>query len=129
MSTACDGRQKDSVVQAIMNALTLDATWSPRSGHQIGARQHETRKATNASAVWRSPRLVFNHAPIPRIEDDEVLIQVKACGVCGTDVHCCEQDNEGYVRFSGAAKLPVILGHEFAGKVVDAGSKVTDLKV
>lgn len=58
--------------------------------------------------------------PIPAIGDDEVLIQVKSCGICGTDVHIYEGDK-------GAANCPsgTALGHEFSGVVVKTGSAVT----
>lgn len=58
--------------------------------------------------------------PIPAIGDDEVLIQVKSCGICGTDVHIYEGDK-------GAANCPsgTALGHEFSGIVVKTGSTVT----
>ena len=60
---------------------------------------------------------------IPRIGKDEVLIKVKACGVCGTDVHIYEGDK-------GAAEVtpPTILGHEFSGVIMEAGEDVTGLK-
>lgn len=59
-------------------------------------------------------------SPIPSIGDEEVLIQVKACGICGTDVHIYEGDK-------GAAEVnpPIILGHEFSGVVTDTGRFVT----
>lgn len=55
----------------------------------------------------------------PKPGDKEVLIQVKACGVCGTDIHIYEGDQ-------GAAEvtLPTILGHEFSGVIVETGSGV-----
>jgi len=55
--------------------------------------------------------------PVPGPRD--VLIQVKACGVCGTDVHIYEGDQ-------GAAEVtpPTILGHEFSGVVAEVGSEV-----
>ena len=60
---------------------------------------------------------------IPGVGEEEVLIQVKACGICGTDVHIYEGDK-------GAAEVtpPTILGHEFAGVIVKTGSRVTDFK-
>lgn len=62
-------------------------------------------------------------SPIPDPAGDEVLIQVKACGVCGTDVHIYEGDK-------GAAEVnpPTILGHEFAGVIAKVGADVTDFK-
>mgnify|MGYP001202136883 FL=1 len=57
--------------------------------------------------------------PIPEVGPQDVLIQVKACGVCGTDVHIFEGDK-------GAAEVtpPTILGHEFSGIVVKTGDSV-----
>ena len=55
----------------------------------------------------------------PAVGRRDVLINVKACGVCGTDVHIYEGDK-------GAADVtpPTILGHEFAGVVEAVGSDV-----
>ena len=55
---------------------------------------------------------------------DEVQIRVKACGICGTDVHIYHGDE-------GAAPTPMgtVLGHEFAGIVEAVGEGVTDIKV
>lgn len=56
---------------------------------------------------------------LPKISDHEVLVQVAACGVCGTDFHI----------FSGEAPaiLPLIPGHEFSGRVVSCGNLVKRL--
>lgn len=61
--------------------------------------------------------------PIPDIKEDEILVRVMACGICGTDVHIFEGDK-------GAADTtpPVILGHEFSGVVEKAGRAVTNRK-
>lgn len=58
----------------------------------------------------------------PAVGKRDVLINVKACGVCGTDVHIYEGDK-------GAADVtpPTILGHEFAGVVEAVGSDVLAL--
>ncbi len=60
----------------------------------------------------------------PQITDEEVLIEVKACGVCGTDVHIFEGSD-------GAAKVypPEVLGHEYSGLVIEAGKNVKNFKV
>lgn len=49
----------------------------------------------------------------PRIDDDEVLIRIRACGVCGTDLHI----HEG----SFGPRFPLIPGHEFAGEIAAVG--------
>lgn len=63
-------------------------------------------------------------SPMPKVGAEDVLIQVKACGICGTDVHIYEGDK-------GAAEVtpPTILGHEFSGVVAEVGSAVTNVKV
>ncbi|GAA0078942.1 zinc-dependent alcohol dehydrogenase family protein [Clostridium sp. CTA-5] len=60
---------------------------------------------------------------LPVVGSEDVLVQVKACGVCGTDVHIYEGDK-------GAAEVtpPTILGHEFAGIVAKVGKNVTKYK-
>lgn len=60
---------------------------------------------------------------VPTVGPHDVLIQVKACGVCGTDVHIYEGDK-------GAAEVtpPTILGHEFAGIISEVGSQVKNYK-
>ena len=60
---------------------------------------------------------------MPEVGAHDVLIQVKACGVCGTDVHIYEGDK-------GAAEVtpPTILGHEFAGVIAQVGSEVSGYK-
>lgn len=61
---------------------------------------------------------------IPTLGPRDVLIQVKACGVCGTDVHIYEGDK-------GAAEVtpPTILGHEFSGVIAQVGAEVTNYRV
>ena len=62
--------------------------------------------------------LELREVPEPTISDDEVLIKVKAAGICGTDVHVMH-DTFPYWP-------PVILGHEFAGEIVQVGKNVGD---
>ena len=60
----------------------------------------------------------------PVIKEDEVLLKVMACGICGTDVHIFHGDE-------GAAATPsgTVLGHEFAGVIEEVGSAVKGFKV
>ena len=59
--------------------------------------------------------------PEPVNSDDEVLIEVKAAGICGTDIHV-KHDTFPYWP-------PVILGHEFSGEIVKVGDNVTGWQV
>jgi L-iditol 2-dehydrogenase len=57
---------------------------------------------------------------IPEITKDEVLIKVKYCGICGSDVP--------RAMVSGARRYPLILGHEFCGTVAETGDNVRNVK-
>ncbi len=72
-----------------------------------------------------APGFVLKEVPEPRIRDDEVLIKVRRAGVCGTDVHIWEWD----AWAAGRCRPPFVVGHEFAGDVVEVGSLVTDVEV
>lgn len=61
---------------------------------------------------------------IPELNPDEVLVQVMACGVCGSDVHIYEGD-----QGSTSTVPPLIQGHEFAGIITKVGSGVKNCKV
>jgi threonine 3-dehydrogenase len=63
-------------------------------------------------------------APIPKINDHEVLIKTRKNSICGTDVHIYKWD-------SWAAKTvptPLVIGHEFMGEIAQVGRHVKDLK-
>lgn len=57
--------------------------------------------------------------PVPKIERGEVLVKMKACGVCGTDVE----------KTTGRSLTSPVLGHEVAGEVVEVGEGVEELTV
>ncbi|HEX6923311.1 MAG TPA: L-threonine 3-dehydrogenase [Bacillales bacterium] len=61
---------------------------------------------------------------IPSVADDEVLVQVKATSICGTDVHIYTWDDWAESRVNP----PYTFGHEFSGIVVETGKNVTDVK-
>jgi threonine 3-dehydrogenase len=62
---------------------------------------------------------------IPTIDENDVLIKVKATSICGTDVHIYTWDEWSASR----VKPPYVFGHEFAGEVVQVGNNVTNVKV
>ena len=63
----------------------------------------------------------LREVPEPTITEDEVLIEVKAAGICGTDIHVWH-DTFPYWP-------PVTMGHEFAGQIAAVGKNVTDWKI
>lgn len=74
------------------------------------------------------PGVTLACMPIPEIKPDEVLVKVKACGICGTDIHIYNWDGWAQSRI-GTHKLPQIVGHEFSGIVEQVGTNVKRVKV
>ncbi len=67
-------------------------------------------------------RFEYKDVPRPEAGAGEVLIEVKACGICGSDVH-------GMDGSSGRRLPPIIMGHEAAGVIQEIGDQVTDWEV
>jgi len=111
-----------------MKGAVLHAEWQPRKGYIPTQFENQTRKATQGSRVWRNPKLVLEEVPTLEVGPKDLLIQVKACGVCGSDVHMYEKDGEGYVLYPGLTRFPSILGHELSGVVKKVGSEVKGFK-
>jgi len=109
-----------------MLGVTLVADWEPKPGFKLGSKDIEGRQTYLGSQVWRHPRFEIREYDIPTPGDDEVLLEVKACGICGSDVHMAQADKDGYIFYPGLTGFPSILGHEFSGVVVEAGKKAFD---
>ena len=74
------------------------------------------------SAVWHGIEdLRIEERPMPTPADDEVVVKVHACGICGTDVHILEGKFPVY-------DPPRVIGHEYTGTVVAVGKAVTHVK-
>ena len=81
-------------------------------------------KGKMKAQVFYSPNdMRLEEVDIPQVKDDEVLLKVKACGICGSDV----------AYYFGRSPLetesgtgPLILGHEFSGEIVEMGKLVKE---
>ncbi|GAW94107.1 scyllo-inosose 3-dehydrogenase [Calderihabitans maritimus] len=104
-----------------MRGVVLHADWDPKPEFKLGPKDIEGRQTYLGSKVWRNPRVVIEERDVPKPGPGEVLIEVKACGICGSDVHMAQPDDDGYIWYPGLTGFPSILGHEFSGVVVEAG--------
>ena len=78
-----------------------------------------------AFVLYKPHDLRLEERPIPAISADQVLVRIRAVGVCGSDVHYWHSGRIGPV----VVKKPMILGHECAGEVVNVGANVAHLRV
>ena len=86
-------------------------------------------KTANLLNLMKAVRLVqpgrpleLHESPLPRVDEDDVLVRVKAAGICHSDVHY----RAGKSRVH---PLPLTLGHEVAGVVEAAGRNVKQFRV
>ncbi len=69
--------------------------------------------------------LWLEEVPLPKMGVNDALIQILRTGICGTDVHIYQWDD--WARKT--IPVPMVVGHEFVGRIVDVGANVTDFKV
>jgi len=74
--------------------------------------------------VYNGPKSIrVEDVAVPAVGETDVLIRVKYCGVCGTDIHIYNGEGGAF-----AVEPPLIMGHEFSGIVEKTGSKVKKVK-
>lgn len=81
------------------------------------------------AAVYHEPfHITHEEVDIPEIGDGEILIKVKACGICGSDLHMYKLDlhSEKLCRPTDKGGIP---GHEFSGEIVQVGNQVQDFQI
>ena len=66
------------------------------------------------AVYYRNDDIRIEERPIPSISDHEILVKMKACGICGTDV----------MEWYRVKKAPCVLGHEITGEILDIGKHV-----
>ncbi|MVT03891.1 dehydrogenase [Enterobacter sp. 10-1] len=77
-------------------------------------------KLMKAAVLTAAKKFEIRQVPVPEYGDDEVLIRVSQCSICGTDIHI-------YNGHYAQDKLPLIPGHEFSGEIVAVGPRVATL--
>ena len=106
---------------AQMKTVTLSADWDPKPEFKPGPKDVEGELTYLGSKVWRNPRVEIIDKPVPEPGDGQVVIEVKATGICGSDVHMAQAFPDGYIYYPGLTAFPCTLGHEFSGEVVEVG--------
>ncbi len=104
-----------------MKAVRLHADWDPKSDFVLGPKDIDKRQTYLGSKVWRNPELKIESVPVPQAGPGEVVIETRQVGICGSDVHMAQPDEQGYIWYPGLTGFPCTLGHEISGVVVDVG--------
>src|SRR5712691_536947 len=105
---------------AVQSRVTPTGNGAGLVSCQLGASEMKALVKARAEAG-----LEIEDVPVPEVGRDDVLIRVLSTGVCGTDLHIYEWD--GWAQRN--VRAPLVIGHEFAGQIVELGSEVQDLAV
>ena len=109
-----------------MKAVELQATWDPTSDFVLGDKDVEGKLSYLGSKVWRDPKLAIVDRAVPRVGPTDVLLKIRACGICGSDVHMAQTKEDGHIMYPGLTAFPSVIGHELSGEVVEAGELALD---
>ena len=71
-----------------------------------------------AAVYYSNNDIRIEEMPVPKIGDDELLVRIESSGICGSDV----------MEWYRIKKAPLVLGHEIAGVVFEAGTRVKRFK-
>ncbi len=104
-----------ALVQQVLKEMTggAPAPAPARAGKPVGGAVPKTAKVAMLTDL---KKFELQEYPIPELGDDDILVKVEGCGVCGTDAHEYKVD-----PFS---LIPVVLGHEGTGEIVKMGKNV-----
>lgn len=112
-----------------MRAFYVKADWAPKPDYKLSERERETKRSARGNSIWKNLKGTVTDRPEPQYGENQVLLKVGAAGICGTDAHLLQLDDDGYTKYDGHSKYPIITGHEFSGEVVAVGSSVKRLRV
>ncbi len=101
----------EKIVKEVLQGMSAAAV-APSASAQVGA----IPKTSRVAMLTALEHYDIKEFPIPEIGDDDILVKVEGCGVCGTDAHEFKRDPFGLI--------PVVLGHEGTGEVVKIGKNV-----
>ncbi len=103
-----------ALVQQVLKEMTGAAPVKASSPAVMGS--GEIPKTAKVAMLTELGKFEIKEYPIPELGDDDILVKVEGCGVCGTDAH--EFKNDPF------SLIPVVLGHEGTGEIVKMGKNV-----
>ncbi|WP_249311644.1 zinc-dependent alcohol dehydrogenase [Congzhengia minquanensis] len=105
---AMNSNDIEAIVKQVLSNMKTEA------GHSAGS--VSIPKTAKVAMLTGLEHYDIKEYPIPEIGDDDILVKVEGCGICGTDAHEFKRDPFGLI--------PVVLGHEGTGEIVKMGKNV-----
>ena len=110
----------EAIVKQVLAGMKGEHTCSGNcscGGHGHKASGGAIPKTSRVALLTEKEHFEIKEYPIPELGDDDILVKMEGCGVCGTDAHEFKRDPFGLI--------PVVLGHEGTGEIVKIGKNVT----
>ena len=108
-----NSKQVEEIVKQVLLNLSEPAG-NTKTASRAGAGIPKTAHVAMLTAL---EKIEIKEYPMPEVGDDDILVKVEGCGICGTDAHEFKRDPFGLI--------PVALGHEGTGEIVKMGKNVT----
>ena len=105
--------QVESIVRQVLSQLDGGAGHTCSCGGNCSKADAKTAKV---AMLMEKRKIEVKEFPIPEIGDNDILVRVEGCGICGTDVHEWKGDPFGIA--------PVVLGHEGTGEIIAMGKNI-----
>ncbi|MBE7023242.1 MAG: zinc-binding dehydrogenase [Clostridia bacterium] len=99
----------EQIVKQVLAGMQGTTAAAPKAAGPVPAK-------CRAAVLTDIEKIELKEYPIPEIGDDDMLVKVEGCGICGTDAHEFKRDPFGLI--------PVVLGHEGTGEIVKMGKNV-----
>ncbi len=107
-----DAASIEKIVQQVISQMNGSSVAPASAAKSAGP----IPKTAKAAMLTKLEHYEIKEFPIPELGDDDILVKVEGCGVCGTDAHEFKRDPFGLI--------PVVLGHEGTGEIVKMGKNV-----
>ena len=108
-----NSKQVEEIVKQVLMNLS-----EPAGNTQTGSKANAgIPKTAHVAMLTELEKIEIKEYPMPEVGDDDILVKVEGCGICGTDAHEFKRDPFGLI--------PVALGHEGTGEIVKMGKNVT----
>ncbi len=112
---AVNERDVEEIVKQILGQMSGNMNMAP-AAPASGAGERTIPATAHVAMLTELEKFEVKEFPMPAVGDDDILVKVEGCGVCGTDAHEFKRDPFGLI--------PVALGHEGTGEIVKMGKNV-----
>ena len=106
----------EEIVKQVLSGMTGTAPAAAQTAAPAAPAQGGIPKTARVAMMTEKKHFELQEYPLPEVGDDDILVKVEGCGVCGTDAHEYKNDPFGLI--------PVVLGHEGTGEIVAMGKNV-----